>query len=275
MIFGYHADGLPNLGPDQVVKMLDEAGYGSMALPVGGRWFDPRRPANQDQIDRFAELLRERNLASIIEIEPDDRSLISHDPTERHRYLRLCEYAIDTAATLRSDCVVLRSGVLLPGPDEEVDPAAAWGRLTESLVELLKYADERAVSLGLEPTPGMLIDTTDAYNRLLGRIDSNRLRLSLDAASLYFMGELPLAHYLHTWSGRLVNLYLCDVKASAAGHRLLLGKGELDFPPLFHVLDDTGYSGGVHVRFDRSLIVDDGLEEMRQSIRFLRQAARL
>ncbi|MGD9126069.1 MAG: sugar phosphate isomerase/epimerase [Planctomycetia bacterium] len=288
MIFGYHANGLPDRTPDEVVELLDEAGYGSVALPIGGRWFDPRQPGCQEELDRFAELLCEKNFSSIIEIEPDEGALILTDTKQRRNYLKLCEYAIDTAATLRSDCVVLRSGVLTPGPDEEgCDPEAAWEQLINGLAELLEYADERDVLIGFEPTYGMLVDTTDAFNRLLGRLDSGRLRLSLDLATLCFMGEQPLAHYLHIWSGRLVNLYFCDVKKgdtqlfreksrmSPFLRRLKLGEGELDFAPLFHALDDTGYAGGIHVRFDDPPSAGDGLEEMHQAIRFLRQAARL
>lgn len=302
MILGYHVDGLPAFSPDQIVELIDEAGYGSVVLPVGGRWFGPTRSGYQkcqEEIEVFAQSLQDRNLASIIEVagrgtsrqdeageerdkgrvggrEFDSRGeslLIAADPQKRRNYLHLCEYAIDTAATFRSDCVVLRSGVWTYGTAGEEDPDAAWGRLTDSLNELLDYAEERAVPIGFEPSVGMLVDTTDAFNRLLGRIGSRMLRLSLDLSTLHFMGETPLAHFLHVWSGRLVNIYFCDVKDSMPNRRLRLGEGEIDFPPLFRALDETDYLGGVHVRFDGPP-PGDGVETLRNSMRFLRRTAR-
>lgn len=320
MIFGYHTNGLPDVPPDRAVELLDEAGYGSIALPVGGRLFDPRQPGCWEKVEELAQTLRDRNLGSIVEMEPSqkmletgepglngesgvvgesdvnsesdinsepdangdsardgDWSLIAADSDRRESYIKLCEHAIDTAAMLRSDCVVLCSGSLAVEnsgeEDEGPDPDAAWDRLTDSLSRLLEYAEERAVPIGFEPTVGMLVDTTDAFSRLLGRVNSSMLRLSLDIASLYFSGETPLAFFLHVWSNRLVNIHLCDVRASVGNRRLMLGEGEIDFPPLFHLLDETGYSGGIHVRVDGP-ISGDGSEQMRQAMRFLRQAAR-
>ena len=276
MIFGYHVNGLPGVPLARVAELIDEAGYGSIALPVGEQFFNPAQAGWHDEVDAFAKVLRERNLSSVVEVEFGGtvQSLISLDTKERRRSIKFCEHAIDVAATLRSDCIVFHSGSFLFDTEEgrKDSPDAAWGRLEDSLLALLDHAEERNIPIGLEPSMGMLVDTTDVFSRLLGRVALGKLRLSLDVATLYQMGETPLAHFLYTWAGRLVNLYLCDVAESAPNRRLMPGEGKIDFQPLFVALDEGGYSGGVHIRFDPPS--GDGIEQMQQAMRFLRKAAR-
>ena len=175
---------------------------------------------------------------------------VKHEPTllseDRRRRIDFYTYAIDRAAELGSDCVSLWSGTLR----EPISREQAMDRFVAGLREVLDYAAIHNVVVAFEPEPGMLIDTTRAFEELLERIDSPNLRLTLDVGHLHCQGETPIADHIRRWSGRLVNVHLEDMRAGVHEH-LMFGEGEIEFPPVMAALAESGYSGGIHVELSR------------------------
>jgi L-ribulose-5-phosphate 3-epimerase len=106
------------------------------------------------------------------------------------------------------------------------------------------------VTLGFEPEPGMLIDTMNSFEELLDKIESPRLRLTLDIGHLHCLGETPIAGVIRRWGDQIVNVHIEDMRAGVHEH-LMFGKGEIDFPPVIAALAEVGYDGGVHVELSR------------------------
>jgi sugar phosphate isomerase/epimerase len=132
---------------------------------------------------------------------------------------------------------------------------------------LLKYASERAVTLGFEPEPGMFIDTMGSFAELVEWVDAPNFKLTLDVGHLHCQGETPIAAYIDGWSTRIVNVHIEDMRAGVHEH-LMFGEGEMDFPPILAALRDARYQGGLHVELSRHS--HDAPNAARQAMEFLK-----
>jgi sugar phosphate isomerase/epimerase len=173
----------------------------------------------------------------------------------------LCR-AIDAAAALGSDCVSLWSGVVHDGASRE----EAMRRLCDGLAAVLEYANRAGVALAFEPEPGMLIDATAAFDELTKRIDSPRLKLTLDVGHAHCQGETPIADIIRRWRDRLANVHIEDMCVGVHEH-LMFGEGEVDFPPIIAALAEIGYDGGVFVELSRHS--HEGPDAAAKAFRFL------
>ncbi|MBN2022651.1 MAG: sugar phosphate isomerase/epimerase [Pirellulales bacterium] len=272
MYLGYNTNGLAHHELFDAVAVVAECGYRGVAITIDHHALNPREKDRQERLERLRRRLEDLRLRSVVEtgarflLDPRHKhepTLISPDPDGRARRRAFYEYAIDCAAALGSDCVSLWSGRLAEGVPP--DRATAW--LVEGLESLVEYAEQRAVWLGFEPEPDMLVDSMFRFEQLLGRIDAPRLRLTLDVGHLHCQGETPIAHYVHLWASRLVNVHLADARGRTHEH-LMPGEGEIDFAAVLASLDQVDYPGGVFVELNRHGHL--GPEAARQAIEFLR-----
>lgn len=272
MRLGYNTNGLAHHDPAGGLRLLAELGYASAAITLDHGWLNPYGSHAASQADEIHRLLTELQLHSVVEtgarflLDPrrkHEPTLVSPDPAGRARRLDFLSKAVDIAASWNSDCVSLWSGVVHDGAAE----AEIWDRLVPPLRELLTYADERGVTLGFEPEPGMFIDTMDRFEQLLSRVDSPRMRLTLDIGHLHCQGETPLDMQIRRWGPLLVNVHIEDMRRGVHEH-LPFGEGEIDFPPVIAALAAVGYNGGLHVELSRHSHMAP--TAARQAIEFLR-----
>ena len=255
MLLGYNTNGLAHHDLLETIELLAEIGYRSVAITIDHAALAPGDERTGEQLRRVRGLLRQTGMRSAIEtgarflLDPGRKhqpTLVSADPAGRARRIEFTRHAIRCAAALGSDCVSLWSGVL----DEAIAHGEAMARLVEGLRPVLDFAAAEGVAIGLEPEPGMLVDSMARFEELLRLLDDERLGLTLDVGHLHCQGELPIAGYVRRFAGRLVNVHLEDMRAGVHEH-LRLGEGEIDFPPILQALADSGYQGGVHVELSR------------------------
>jgi sugar phosphate isomerase/epimerase len=255
MLLGYNTNGMAHHDLLEAVDLLADLGYRSVAITIDHGVLPPGGAHTGRQVERLRGRLAEYGMRSVIEtgarflLDPrrkHEPTLVSGEPSERARRVEFYRHAIDRARDLGSDCVSLWSGGLGDGVSED----EGMDRLVDGLERVLEYAGQRSVAIGFEPEPGMLIDSTAGYERMLGRIDSPWLRLTLDVGHLHCSGEVPIADYVRRWAGRLVNVHIEDMRAGVHEH-LMFGEGEIDFPPVVQALSDAGYQGALHVELSR------------------------
>ncbi len=274
MILGYNTNGLAHHDPFDAVEILSEIGYSAIALtidhltltPFGNTYLATR------QVDLLAKATEDAKMRTVVEtgarflLDPRHK----HEPTFitpeakgrdlRYEFMRHC---IDTAQTLKSDCVSVWSGRLL----DDVSFDVAMNRLVASLEPVLKYAADRDVVIGFEPEPGMLIDTMDKFDQLRERIDAPNFKLTLDIGHLHCQRETPLGDYIRRYGDQIVNIHLEDMKAGVHEH-LPFGEGEIDFPPIFKALKEIDYQGPINVELSRHS--HDGPNMAKQAFEFLK-----
>ncbi|MGC3967711.1 MAG: sugar phosphate isomerase/epimerase family protein [Pirellulales bacterium] len=253
--FGYNTNGLAHHDAYQAVELLADLGYRGVGLTIDHGLLNPYGGHVASRIKQMRRLLDERGMRSVVETGArfllDSRTkheptLVTSEPDGRARRIEFYKHCIDAAVELGGDCVSIWSGILRDGVDE----ATAWRRLVGGLREVLDYAEQKQMTVGFEPEPGMFVDTLEDYRRLKAELPHPRLKLTLDVGHLQCQGELPLAGTIEAWGSELVNVHIEDMRAGAHEH-LMFGDGEIAFGPVLKSLLRIGYSGGVYVELSR------------------------
>ena len=168
-------------------------------------------------------------------------SIANPDPTARRWRIDYSKRCIDMAQSLNCPNVSLTSGRLAPA----IAPDQSMVLLREALEELVEYAGERNIRLGLEYEPGLLIENHLELAWLLAEIDSPFLGVNLDLGHSHVLGEDPEA-ILQLFGERIFHIHLEDIRGRKHYH-LIPGQGQVDFSALFNLLARHGYRGFVTV----------------------------
>jgi sugar phosphate isomerase/epimerase len=255
MRLGYNTNGLAHHSLPAAIELLADIGYESVAITLDHACLNPYGENFNRELRETAALLSKHRMHSVIEtgarylLDPREKhepTLITAEEAGRLRRIDFLKRAIDAADVLGSDCVSLWSGMLRHSAGRD----QALGDLASGLSGVLEYAEQRGVNLGFEPEPGMLIATMADFDELRQRVESPRLKLTLDVGHLHCLGETPIAEVIRTWRDLLVNVHVEDMRAGVHEH-LMFGEGEMDFPPIIAALAEVGYDGGVHVELSR------------------------
>lgn len=273
MLFGYNTNGLAHHDAYQAVELLADLGYRSVALTIDHGLLNPYGGHVASRIKQMRRLLDDRGMRSVVETgarflldsrQKHEPTLVTSEPDGRDKRIEFYKHCIDAAAELGSDCVSLWSGILRDG----VDSATAFKRLVAGLREVLDYADQKQVTIGFEPEPGMFIATMDDYRKLHAAMAHPRFKLTLDIGHLHCLGETPIASVVEAWGTDLVNVHIEDMRAGVHEH-LMFGEGEIAFGPVLKALLRIGYAGGVHVELSRHS--HEGPTAAARSIEFLQK----
>ncbi|QLQ35750.1 sugar phosphate isomerase/epimerase family protein [Micromonospora robiginosa] len=160
--------------------------------------------------------------------------------------------AIDEAAGLGTDCLVLVVGGLPPGSR---DLPGARQRVADALAELAPYAGERGVRLALEPLHPMYC---------ADRAVLSTLGQALDLAEAFPTEQVGVVvDTFHVWwdpdvwrqiaraGARIASFQVCDfltpLPADVLLGRGMMGDGHIDFPPLRRAVEAAGYVGDTEV----------------------------
>jgi sugar phosphate isomerase/epimerase len=273
MRFGYNTNGFAHHRFEDVLTILAELGYQSVAITLDHHVLNPFEPGLPGRVAQTRKLLETLGLRCVIEtgarflLDPWHKhqpTLISPWPEEReHRLDFLCR-AVDIASELGADAVSFWSGT----PDDESPPfAACLERLLESCLRLCELAERKKVRLAFEPEPGMLIDTMRRFQKLRDRLAHPQFGLTMDIGHLHCQGEVPIASYLRQYADCLWNVHIEDMCTGIHEH-LMFGEGEIDFPPVLQTLKEIGYAGGVHVELSRHS--HDAVNTAKRTLDFLR-----
>jgi sugar phosphate isomerase/epimerase len=270
--FGYGTNGLADHRLDDALVWLAELGYDGVALTLDHHHLDPYAPDLPTRVAALSNRLAELGLAVVIET--GARFLLDprrkHAPTllddERGPRLDLLGRAVRVAADLSAEAVSFWSGA----KPSALDPATAWGRLAEGCARVLDLAERHGVTVGFEPEPGMLVDTLDAYDRLVAALGGDpRLGLTLDLGHCRCLESAPVPDCVRRARPRLVNVQIEDMRRGVHEH-LDFGDGEIDFPPVLSTLREVGYRGLVSVELPRHshtahTVVPRALEFLRRA----------
>ncbi len=252
MILGYNTNGLAHHDPFDAIEFLADVGYRGIGITVDHDWVSPRDWKSRINVQRLKAALGRCGTTSVIEtgarflLNPrrkHEPTLLSPDAGVRIDFLKYC---IDLAAELESRCVSIWSGVA----DPQSNFHDSMQILVFNLRRVLAYAESRGVDVAFEPEPGMLIDTTGRFERLLHLVDSPRLKMTMDIGHLLCMSEVPIATYLERFADQIINVHIEDMVAGKHEH-LMFGEGEICFPPVIEALDRIGYQDGVYVELSR------------------------
>jgi L-ribulose-5-phosphate 3-epimerase len=270
---GYNTNGLAHHRLEDALRLVADLGYEGCALTLDHHHLDPFAAGLPARTARVGALAQELGLGLVIET--GARFLLDpwhkHAPTLLHddNALRLdfLRRAVAIGADLGAEAVSFWAGIRPAG----VDPDTAWQRLVDGCAATLKTAEERGVTLGFEPEPGMLVEDIAGWRRLHAALgEPAGFGITLDIGHCRCLEPDPVPDCVAAVAGHLVNVQIDDMRRGTHEH-LEFGTGEIDFPPVLRALDAAGYTGLVAVELPRHSHAAPDVAA--RSIDFLRNAA--
>ncbi|WP_328540922.1 sugar phosphate isomerase/epimerase family protein [Streptomyces sp. NBC_00344] len=274
--------------PELVDACLD------MGIPGVGLW---REPVRQYGLAAAAKLVREAGLA--VTTLCRGGFLTAADPAERAAALADNRAAVDEAATLGTDTLVLVSGGL---PAGSKDLHGARERIADALAELGPYAAGHGVRLALEPLHPMfaadrcVISTLGQALDLAERFPAGQVGVAVDTYHVWWddrapaqiaragenqgcqgaapaSGGGPAAGRIHTFQ---VADWTTPLPAGVLNGRGQIGDGAIDLRRWRELVDAAGYRGPIEVElFNEALWEREGVAVLRETAeRFARFVVR-
>ncbi|NUS82230.1 MAG: sugar phosphate isomerase/epimerase [Streptomyces sp.] len=236
-------------------------------VPGVGLW---RAPVQEYGVEAAARLIRDAGLAVTSLCRGGFFTAI--DPAERAAALADNRAAIDEAATLGTDTLILVSGGLPPGSR---DLPAARERIADALAELAPYAADHGVRLAIEPLHPMyasdrcVVSTLAQALDLAERFPADQVGVVVDTYHLWWDDTVADQIARAGAGGRLASFQLADW-ITPLPEGVLLGRGQLgdgavDFRWFRERVDATGFDGPIEVEiFNPALWARDGAEVLAE-----------
>ncbi|MDX2598496.1 sugar phosphate isomerase/epimerase [Streptomyces caniscabiei] len=242
-----------------------------------GLW---REPVAAHGLDATAKLVRDAGLAVTTLCRGGFFTAI--DPAERAAALADNRKAIDEAATLGTDTLVLVSGGL---PAGSKDLHGARERIADALAELGPYAASNGVRLAIEPLHPMfasdrcVVSTLSQALDIAERFPADQVGVTVDTYHIWWDDTAPAAIARAGASGRIHTFQLADwitpLPQGVLTGRGQIGDGAIDMREWKSYVEAAGYTGPIEVElFNDDLWAGDGRELLTQTARrFVEHAA--
>lgn len=261
-VFELTPDDAETMAPDDMLRLLAEAGYAGVDLgPVGylGRGGELRSRLREFGLGLAGGWVQlpftdddafEAALPSL-----DDALRVFADASEEASGRLPLPTLADSGSQLRAAS---------PGRGAEVDPlgAAAWSRLRTNA----ERAAARVRAAGFEPTfhhhAGTFVESAEEIDSFLADID---IDLTLDTGHLVLAGGDPV-DALRRWGGRINHLHLKDVDSGilqrviaegggmrevwSSGAFVAFGSGDIPLDAVMRAVDEAGFDGWIVVEQD-------------------------
>ncbi|MFJ5529144.1 sugar phosphate isomerase/epimerase family protein [Streptomyces sp. NPDC093261] len=209
--------------------------------------------------------------------------LTAIDPDERVRAVEDNRRAVDEAATLGTDTLVLVSGGL---PAGSRDLRGARERIADALGELGPYAAERGVRLAVEPLHPMyasdrcVVSTLAQALDLAERLPADQVGVTVDTYHIWWDDTAPGQIARAGAGGRIHAFQLADwttpLPEGVLNGRGQLGDGSVDLREWKGYVEAAGYTGPIEVElFNEGLWARDGREVLAETVgRFVEHVVR-
>jgi len=158
----------------------------------------------------------------------------------------------------RQDVPIFLSKYVMDDPE--------WQTLAQGLNALGKLAAERGFKLCFHHHMGTVVQTAEETDRLMAETDPRCVFLCYDTGHFTFTGADPAA-MLKKHAARVGHVHLKDMRTSVRdraeaenwsfleavrnGAFTVPGDGDVDFEPIFRILDEAGYEGWLLVEAEQ------------------------
>ncbi|MFC8565131.1 sugar phosphate isomerase/epimerase family protein [Streptomyces sp. NPDC057245] len=249
---------------------LPELAAACRELGVGnvGLW---REPVQAYGVEAAAKLVRDAGLRVTTLCRGGFLTAVGAD--ERAKALADNRRAVDEAATLGTDTLVLVSGGLPPG---DKDLRAARERIADTLAELGPYAERHGVRLAIEPLHPMfasdrcVVSTLAQALDLAERFPAQQVGVTVDTYHIWWDDRAPEQIARAGAGGRIHTFQLADwttpLPEGVLNGRGQLGDGSVDMREWKGYVEAAGYTGAIEVElFNEGLWARDGREVLAET----------
>ncbi|MFD7699486.1 sugar phosphate isomerase/epimerase family protein [Streptomyces caelestis] len=247
-----------------------------LGVPGVGLW---REPVQAYGVEAAAKLVRDAGLA--VTTLCRGGFLTAIDPGERAAALADNRRAVDEAATLGTDTLVLVSGGL---PAGSKDLRGARERIADALAELGPYAEQHGVRLAIEPLHPMfasdrcVVSTLTQALDIAERFPAHQVGVTVDTYHIWWDDRAPAQITRAGAQGRIHTFQLADwttpLPEGVLNGRGQIGDGAVDMREWKGHVEAAGYTGPIEVElFNDALWARDGREVLAETAaRFVEHA---
>lgn len=239
-----------------------------LGVPGVGLW---REPVQSYGVEATAKLVRDAGLTVTTLCRGGFFTAL--DPAERARALDDNRRAVDEAAVLGTDTLVLVSGGL---PAGSKDLHGARERIADALGELGPYAEERGVRLAIEPLHPMfasdrcVVSTLAQALDLAERFPAQQVGVTVDTYHIWWDDRAPEQIARAGAGGRIHTFQLADwttpLPEGVLNGRGQIGDGAIDMREWKAYVEAAGYDGPIEVElFNDALWARDGREVLAET----------
>ncbi|MEI6579152.1 MAG: sugar phosphate isomerase/epimerase family protein [Eubacteriales bacterium] len=147
-------------------------------------------------------------------------------------------------------CSGTRNSKSLWAPHPENGTEEAWQDMFETVTAAVKIAERLDIVLAVETEAANIIDTPEKARRLMDEIGSKNLKMIMDCANLFHIGEAHagnvrtvMCHAFELFVRDVVIAHGKDIKESNGIEFCGTGEGIVDFEYFAELLRDYGYKG--------------------------------
>ncbi|SDO38641.1 Sugar phosphate isomerase/epimerase [Streptomyces sp. cf386] len=241
---------------------------GRLGIGNVGLW---REPVQSYGLEATAKLVRDAGLTVTTLCRGGFFTAI--DPDERAKALDDNRRAVDEAAALGTDVLVLVSGGL---PAGSRDLHGARERIADALGELGPYAEERGVKLAIEPLHPMyasdrcVVSTLAQALDLAERFPAQQVGVTVDTYHIWWDDTAPEQIARAGAGGRIHTFQLADwttpLPEGVLTGRGQIGDGAIDMREWKGYVEAAGYTGAIEVElFNDGLWARDGREVLAET----------
>jgi protein FrlC len=180
---------------------------------------------------------------------------------ERDATVRYYNEVIDLALDLGAEKVLYIAGWQIFGTSRQ----QAWDRSKDCLDQIASHADEKGITIVVEPTAAAtnLIETADDAMELMRSVARDNVKVMFDTLHALYRNEIP-ADYVRTMREDLVHVHVSD------SGRVIPGEGRVDWIGLMQALNECGYSGYLTMELGLDSRAADPDQIARTALRFLK-----
>ncbi|MFG2883964.1 sugar phosphate isomerase/epimerase family protein [Streptomyces sp. NPDC048297] len=257
----------------ELADACGRSGVGSVGL-----W---REPVRAYGVEAAARLVRDAGLT--VSTLCRGGFLTAGDPVERAEALGDNHAAVEEAAALGAEVLVLVSGGL---PAGSKDLRGARERVADALSVLGPYAERHGVRLAIEPLHPMyasdrcVVSTLAQALDLAERFPAHQVGVAVDTYHVWWDDRAPAEIARAGAAGRIHTFQLADwttpLPAGVLDGRGQIGDGSIDMREWKGYVEAAGYHGPMEVElFNEGLWARDGREVLAETTeRFLRHVVR-
>lgn len=190
--------------------------------------------------------------------------------TERQARIDDNKRAIEEAAELQTKVLVLVCG---PAPDRDIQ--AARGMVEEALTQILPFAHQHDISLGIEPLHPVyaadrsVITSLAEANQIVEKFNDSHLGVVIDAFHVWW--DVAVYEQIARASGHILGFHVSDWLVPLPDVLLgrgMMGDGVIELRKLRQAVDAAGYQGPIEVEIFNQAIWnlpgDDVLDIMKR-----------
>ncbi len=178
--------------------------------------------------------------SSIISIFTPERDIVSSNPDIRRNAIDYVLHNVDVAETLGASVVTFTPTACMK-ITPEVEIAQEWAWAVEAGVETARYANDRGVTIAVEPWnryETYLINRVGQAAAFVDEVSGPGIGVMADTFHMS-LEEVDIAEAIRGVGSRLAHVHLADSNRAAPGF------GHTDFTPIVQAIADVGYQGWV------------------------------